>query len=347
MKQSSTPLRTGGFLLSILLYSIAVVAADDRVFQTSGAAITGEVQSLDKDKVVIVTRGKDQSVPTIEVSRIVFDGEPNDLSRAKELAANAQWSEADAQLKTVNTGNLKGENVQQDYLYYRGLTNVRLALASGANAAAGASQLVSYAKTNPNSYHFYELCEALGDAAAALGSLNDAVKYYTAIGTAPFPAYKLKSSYLVGTALLGAGQAEQAAAEFDKVLAAVATEPEAQRYQKLARVAKIRASVVAGQADAAVEQLLQLVNESDSADALLYSEIYNALGEAHRKLDQNSEAALAYLHTDLLFPSDPENHAEALYNLSQLWESVGQPSRATDAKSRLQQQYPGSSWAKK
>ncbi len=49
----------------------------------------------------------------------------------------------------------------------------------------------------------------------------------------------------------------------------------------------------------------------------------------------------------MLYSSQTEPHAEALYNLSKLWEKVGDPLKATDAKSRLAKLYPTSPWLSK
>ena len=90
-----------------------------------------------------------------------------------------------------------------------------------------------------------------------------------------------------------------------------------------------------------------MVDEGDSTDAELYSELFNALGGIFRAAGNNDEAILAFLKTDLLYASEPDAHAEALYNLSQLWTLIGENQRATETKSRLSKLYPTSPWLKK
>ncbi len=70
-------------------------------------------------------------------------------------------------------------------------------------------------------------------------------------------------------------------------------------------------------------------------------------GDCYTALKQDNLAVLAYLRTDLLFFSDADAHAEALYQLSKLWPKIGEPARAADARSRLVAQYSGSAWANK
>ena len=69
------------------------------------------------------------------------------------------------------------------------------------------------------------------------------------------------------------------------------------------------------------KQIEKVIVENDSErPRALFARAYNALGHALSHAAGQTEAALdAYLHTDLLFYRDAENHAEALYHLAKLW----------------------------
>ncbi len=324
-----------------------LLVADDKVYQTSGTSLTGEITDISRNEVVISVRGKTQNVPVNNILRVTFDGEPPAFSRAKEFASQGQWEQADEEFKSVDPKSIESENLKKDYLYYRSLIAGQLALAGKGSPTQPAAGLVQFAQANAKSHHFYELCEVLGGLAASLGSYPEAKKYYSALGAAPFPEYKIKGSYLVGTVALLEGKADEAKAEFAKVESAAATDPVSQRYQKLASVAVIRTEIAKGNAKAAIDQLLKLAETNDSTDASLFANIYNTLGEAHLAINELNNAKLSYLATDLLFSADPDKHAEALYNLASLWEKTGDPQRAVDAKTRLKELYGGSIWAKK
>ncbi len=333
--------------LSLVFVFANLATSQDKIYQLSGTTLTGEMESTSPNELVINVRGKSQTVAINTVQRVAFDGEPNNLANAKEMCFQKQWDQADEELKRVDANALKTESAKQDFAYYQSLVSAQLALAGRGNSSAAAAAMLGFVRSNPKTYHFYELCEVVGGLATAINSYPDAIKYYGAIGNAPFPEYKLRSIYLIGTVLLIEGKADEAKAEFEKVKTATATDSASQRYQKLASIASIRCDIVKGDPKSAVDKLLKLVSESDSTDATLFSNIYNTLGDAHLALGQLEEAKLSFLRTDLLFASDSENHAEALYQLAKLWEKTGDPQRAIDAKTRLKERYAASRWASK
>ena len=77
------------------------------------------------------------------------------------------------------------------------------------------------------------------------------------------------------------------------------------------------------------------------ADVEIAARIYNARGASCEARDDTEGAILAYLHTHLMFSSQPDAHAEALKRLVELWPQVGKPERATQARQELQNSYPG------
>jgi hypothetical protein len=90
-----------------------------------------------------------------------------------------------------------------------------------------------------------------------------------------------------------------------------------------------------------------VIAKADAEDGELHARAYNAKGSALVAAGKKKEALLAYLHVDLLFSSYPEQHAEALANLSALWKEVDQVNRANQAAATLRQEYPSSRWVKK
>ena len=90
----------------------------------------------------------------------------------------------------------------------------------------------------------------------------------------------------------------------------------------------------------------QVIKDADPEQKELHARAYNALGSCYQRAGQAKDALLAYLHVDVLYSSVPDAHAEALANLATLWRSIGQESRAREARQVLEQRYANSKWAK-
>jgi tetratricopeptide (TPR) repeat protein len=119
------------------------------------------------------------------------------------------------------------------------------------------------------------------------------------------------------------------------------------KLQKLAQVGLIQCDAAQGKGAESIAALEKLVDEGDSSDAELFAALFNSLGSIYASQNNHQEALLSYLKTHLLYSTQADAHAEALYNLAVLWNKLGEPLRAADAKSELAKLYPNSSWAKK
>ena len=84
-----------------------------------------------------------------------------------------------------------------------------------------------------------------------------------------------------------------------------------------------------------------LIAELNPTDVEMSARIYNAQGASYEASGDNEGAILAYLHTHLMFSTQPDAHAEALSKLVALWPKVGKPERAAEARQELNQRYPG------
>ncbi|MCY2973396.1 MAG: hypothetical protein NTW52_01885 [Planctomycetota bacterium] len=326
----------------------AISQEADRLYPKSGSTQTGKIVEMTPDNVVMEIRGNKQNFPSSDVLRIVYEGEPAPFSRAKEQASTDQWDQALESLKRIDPKSIERPEVKNELLFYQGLVLGQLALQGQGDAAAAKSRLLEFARANAKtSFHFYQLSEMLGLLAVSLGDSDKAATYFGAMGKSPVAETMLQGRYLMGSALLAQGKQAEAKKAFTDAIAASADSVAAKKYQKLSKVAINRCDILDGKIPAAIENLRKMVEEGDATDSQLFSAIYNALGLAHQKEGKNQEAILDFLHTDLLFQSEIDMHAEALYYLSQLFATIGEPQRAADAKSRLQSLYSNSTWAKK
>src|SRR5690606_33268060 len=111
-----------------------------------------------------------------------------------------------------------------------------------------------------------------------------------------------------------------------------------------AKVGKASSQVATGNASEGVATLREIIEQAPAENLLIHAIAYNALGNAYLKLPKPKEATHAFLHVDILFNQNAEQHAEALSNLKTLWEQQNQPERAKAAADLLKTRYPNSKW---
>ncbi len=80
--------------------------------------------------------------------------------------------------------------------------------------------------------------------------------------------------------------------------------------------------------------------------AELQAHAHNTLGDCLRAAGRPKDALYAYLHTDILYDEDSEQHARALAEIAQLWRELRRDDRADEVIGRLRQLYPKSPYAK-
>ena len=88
--------------------------------------------------------------------------------------------------------------------------------------------------------------------------------------------------------------------------------------------------------------------DSDPEDKEFLSRAYTVLGGAYRAMGgKDQDALISYLTVDLVYNVLPESHAEALFNLGELWERGSNPERSREARQSLKSSYPASQWTAK
>ncbi len=319
----------------------------DRIFPIKGSQVTGKIIEKTRDRVVIEVRGNNQNFNTIDIARIIYDGEPQSLSRTRDLTNQGQYDQAVEEYKKIVPGSLTTDDMKQDHQYYRGYLAGALSLRGKGDPANAAKLLAAWAKDNKNAPQFYAAMEQLGHLELVLGHGDVAAKYFGTLSGAPFPELQLKGNYYQGKAQLSQKLTAEAKAKFQAVIAANLADAPSLRLQKLAKVSVVKCDAADGKVDEAIAALEKMVDENDSNDGEIFADIYNSMGSILTTASRNEEAILAYLKTYLLYQSQPDSHAEALYYLSQLWPKVGENARATEYKARLTKLYPTSTWAKK
>lgn len=340
--------RTKFLLLLSLLYGpfAGAAIAADRVKVLKGAPVSGEITKIAKTDVTVSGR----VVPVNEIDEIIFEGEPRELATARSAYNRSQFEHALEVLSKVDTANVKREEVRDEIEFYRTMSAVRMALAgSGArDAAANAGrQLLAFEKAHPDSHHYYEASEALGDLLVDLGKIEPAQRYYERLAQTPWPEYQMRAAVLMGRAYDSKQQYDAAVKEFDRALAMPASGTRAEKEKMSATLGKGKALASSGKVDEGTRLIEEVISKADAEDAELHARAYNILGNCYLAANKKKDALLAFLHVDLLYSSIADQHAEALSHLADLWSEEKKTDRALEARETLREKYPNSSWAQK
>jgi tetratricopeptide (TPR) repeat protein len=342
-------MRLDSILMTVVLASaFAGSLSADEVRRLSGERHTGTVQSITPTEVTIGGSVKEVTVPVNEISAVVFALEPRGLSEARDAYASGRYTNVFASLSEIKPEQIRRNEMKTEIEFYRTASAARMASVGNVDqktATAAGMDLNRFLTEHKNSYHFYEANEALGDLLAALTNTN-AFRYYDAIASAPWPEYKIRAAVLKGRAAQMHNNHTAALDHFDTALRIDGTGRAAETQFQLARIGRATSLAETGKVDDALKLLEEVVAKADDGDRQIYAHAYNAIGACHRKKNENKDALLAYLKVDLLFNANPDAHAEALFNLSQLWNEEHHPERARAAVDTLKQRYATSRWNK-
>jgi tetratricopeptide (TPR) repeat protein len=334
----------------LFLPAAAFAQREDQVFLVKGAPARGSIPAetgMTRDKVTIETTTGSRQIEVNEITRITFKDEPTDLNAGRTQVIQKNYNQALADLKKLDGQKIDRAFIRQDADFYKALCLCKLALSEGGDKKAAADAMLAFVTKAPQSYHFYDAAELLGDLAMASGKYTDAAKYYGSAGlaAAPWADYQMRANNASGRALIGEKQFDQALEKFKAVTSSELATPEAMRQKNLAQAGRAVCLAETGKVDEALSLVKDMIDKNDSQDSVLFARLYNALGRCYLKQNKPKDAVMAFLHTDILFYADAEAHAEALFNLSKLWTDVNKSDRAIAARNTLRERYAGSVWA--
>ncbi|MCG8450043.1 MAG: tetratricopeptide repeat protein [Pirellulales bacterium] len=325
--------------------STASAQGVDRIRRRSGT-LSGEITNISTLAVTISKGGVEQKVPVEDIRTIDFAGEPEDLRPAR-LAANAgRYQDALDRLGAISLSDVEREAIRQDIDYLRMACQVQLALAGQGNLDQAAQEASAFLKKNRNSYRVSAALELLGNAQMARGEYDTARQEYEKLARAPSPYFQARSAILKGRLFQAQDNHAEALIEFEKALAAAQKSAAAQPEELEATLHRAVSQSATGKVEEATSTLKEIIAQAEPKETKLLARAYNALGDCYLQSGNDKAARDAFLHVDVLFSAAKTEHAKALFELSRLWRSQGQETRANDARQRLEKEYPASRWGK-
>ena len=338
--------------LALLVASITTVAAtaawgdivtltpDATTKGAAGGVVRGIVTSESPAKVEVKLGNNVTTIPTAEVASIVYDGHPVSLEQAQAKDASNAFAEA-AELYKKAAGEASSKPfITEDAAFGQARATADLAQNDPNKVADAIALLDAFSRTYKAGRHVGPALESLAQLQIARENFNGAEA--TLVSLSKLPRGDERSASLRIKLLSKKGQTAQAIEEIDKMIAA---NPEGSARKRDATLAKAEALVSLKKFPEAEAIVRGIIKAAPPEDATTQAIAHNTLGDCLRAAGKSKEALYAYLHTDLLFSKEKEEHARSLGQIAQLWRELKRPDRADEAVERLKQEYPRSPFA--
>ncbi len=321
------------------LADIVTLTADATTKGASGGLIRGTVITETPSKVEVKLGNTVTPIPTNEIVSIAYDGVPSSFEQARTKEAANSLIEAGDLYKKAATEAASKPFIAQDAAFGQARVVTELALNDASKIAEATALLDSFTRTYKNGRHIGPALESL--AKLQIAKENFAGVEATLKEMAKLPGGEDRAGVLRIKILTKKGNLDQAIGELDKVIAASSAGSNRKRDAQLAKAE----CLVSLKKYADAETLLGTVIQGSAAeDAATQASAYNSLGDCLKAAGRPKEAIYAYLHTDVLFSKEKDEHARALAALAQLWRDpqLNRPDRAEEMIERLKAEYPRS-----
>ncbi|SIO66721.1 Tetratricopeptide repeat-containing protein [Singulisphaera sp. GP187] len=335
-------LPAGSLMLALGVSAVAddvVLVPNSTVKNATGGRVRGTVQSESASEVVVKLGTTTTNVPSAEIISINYTGQPPSMVQAESREAAGALAEA-ADLYKKAAGEADGKPfIQQAAQFHHANALAELALADTARAPEAITLLNAFVKAHPNGRQIVSALDSL--ARLQLQKEDYAAVEKLVAEMAKQPQSADRASILRAKVFAKKGEFDKAITEYDRL---IKDAPEGSARRRDAQLA--RAESLAGQKkfEAAETELRSVINATSPEDYATQSAAYNTLGDCLRAAGRPKEALDAYLHTDILYAKDKEQHPRALAHISQLWRVLKRDDRADEVWQQLKKDYPNSRW---
>jgi tetratricopeptide (TPR) repeat protein len=304
-----------------------------------GGKVRGQIQSESPSEVVVKLGANTTSVPNDQIASIRYDGQTATFQLAESRESSGQLAEA-AELFKKAAGETVGRPYpQQTALFHEAEVLGELALVEPDRMKAAKDKLTQFLRSYPSSRHLAAAREAMARLQLHAGDFAGAAS--TVSELAQLPRAADRAAVLRTKVLARQGKHSEAITELDLLIAASSKGSARQRAAMLAKAESLAGLKKYQEAETLVRQVIQA---NPPEDAAAQAPAYNTLGDCLRAANRPKDALIAYLHTDLLYNKDKEEHPRALREIAALFRQLKQDARADEFAQRLKQEYPRSTW---
>ena len=340
-------------MLVTAIWNIEIAHAQRDNVYTIGAGggnslIRGRVDSTSAFKVTVETDSGSRDIPSSQIKKIAFSGEPRGVGRARDHYDAGKYDDC---LQAINKLDKLPDSkfIRQEVSYLQAYATGKLALRGDpSTSTAAAEQMVSqFVKDNSDSFRLVRAVDLYAQLLMANGKTQLAQKEFNKLTKSRWPEFENRGYFFEGETQIHQGNLAAAKQSFQKLIDAPANDESGRQYQQLAKCQLAKLSALEGEVESAVKTLEKIIQDESSENSRLFAVAYNALGTCHLQSNELKKASRAFLHTELLFSTESDAHAEALYNLSKIWPKLNETERANRAKSLLTSRYRNTIWASK
>lgn len=336
-------------IAALILVSESSMAADIVQRRSATTRLQGEIIETSATSITLKPKsGETIEIPAYDIALIDWDGEPANfrLARTDEQAGRLQKA-LDGYTKLLSDPKASREGLKTDIEFFLARTTAKLAPEDPAKFDDAVKKLDTFRKKHAKSFRIPECIELLGQLYLSKNDYPKARDTYESMGQISGSESKLASKLALARIDLMEGKTDEARKGFEAVSEASTKNPAELQRKLEAKVGVATCLQLQKEYDKAGTLLESVISEAAADDSRTQAEAYLRLGDGLQAAGKTKEALLAYLHVDVLYSSEKDYEAEALYHLSKLWGGIGQPERGADAAERLTSDYPESPWAKK
>ena len=282
------------------------------------------------------------NVPTDQIASIRYDGQSANFQLGESREATGQLAEA-AELfkKSAMSDTASRPFPHQAALFREASVLGDLAMIEPDRTKEARDKLNQFIRLYPASRHIGPAREALARLQIGTGDFAGADASIAAL--AKMPRGGERSAVLRTKLLAQQGKHQEAITEMDRLIASSPKGSERQRAARLAKAESLAATKKYKEAEALVREVIL---ENPAEDAASQAPAYNTLGDCLRAANRHKDALIAYLHTDMLYSKDREEHPRALHGITTAYRQLKQDARADEYAQRLKLEYPRSVWTR-
>lgn len=330
---------------SLTTTTSSAVAAEDGILKltpnTTIKATGNQIKGVIHSETAVEVKIGSQTVPVEQIDSLEYDPMPPNylLANNREKAGNLAEA-ADLFGKAATDAGSSKPFVARAAQFHRARIVATIALGEPNRAAEAVNLLEAFLRANANARQTGPALELLARLHISKSDVDKADKALDDLAKIPWA--QSRARVMQAQLLITIKKYDEAITNLDGLIAAAAEGSESRRDATLAK-----AEALGGlkRFDEAEKLARGVIAAAGPEDAETQAAAHNALGEVLRQAGKPKEALVEFLHTDILYPRDREQHARALARIAGVCRELKLEDQAKDAVDRLKADYPTSPFA--